>query len=201
MTQFNVRLATMRELIDFFNANTGGNPVKKFADRPTAEKRVQKLIDEINAEKFAAEPEDTSTVHAYEHHGFIHCPNCGAHLSNGVGEHMQEVNGKFIKHDSLQYECLACGTEFGPEIQKSSAKPVKSVGPRPAMSESLKLDRQIVDCDTNIIYKNACRVWKAGLVSSAQCDRLSATLYGAAKRGDRSIAVTINNHNFELAVK
>lgn len=55
------------------------------------------------------------------------CPHCGVGLDNGYGEHLQEVNDKYIKHDKYQYECLACGGEFGPEIdQKPKAKIKKS---------------------------------------------------------------------------
>ena len=119
-------------------------------------------------------------------------------LANGVGEHLQEVNGVHIKHERFQYECLGCGEEFGPEIAPLAVRTVKAMGPRPAMVESLKLDRRIVHVETGEVYANACRVWKAGLVSSSQCDRMSAALYGAAKRNDFS-AVKVNGHTFVLA--
>jgi hypothetical protein len=57
---------------------------------------------------------DTSSVHGFETHGFVACPHCGTHLSNGVGEDGQEVNGKYIRHSKFQFACLACGEEFGP---------------------------------------------------------------------------------------
>lgn len=38
-----IATATMKELINYFNANSGKPPVKKFADRKTAEKRVAAL--------------------------------------------------------------------------------------------------------------------------------------------------------------
>lgn len=38
------------KLLEFFNANTGGNQVTKFRDRQTAEKRVLALIAEMAAE-------------------------------------------------------------------------------------------------------------------------------------------------------
>lgn len=52
---FNVRSATGPELLKFFNANTGGNQVSKFRDRETAEKRVQRLVDEMKAEELVEE--------------------------------------------------------------------------------------------------------------------------------------------------
>lgn len=39
------------KLLEFFNANTGGNQVAKFRDRATAEKRVLALIAEMAAEE------------------------------------------------------------------------------------------------------------------------------------------------------
>lgn len=39
------------KLLEFFNANTGGNQVAKFRDRSTAEKRVLALIAEMAAEE------------------------------------------------------------------------------------------------------------------------------------------------------
>lgn len=53
---------------------------------------------------------------------FVNCPHCGIHLSNGIGVHLQEVNGKVIKHKAFEYECLACGEEFGPAIAKEATK-------------------------------------------------------------------------------
>jgi hypothetical protein len=50
----NVTTATTAELLAFFNANSGATPVKKFADRKTAERRVSALIATMPAPK--AEP-------------------------------------------------------------------------------------------------------------------------------------------------
>lgn len=46
-----VSSASSKELLAFFNANTGGNQVAKFRDRATAEKRVLSLIAEMAAEE------------------------------------------------------------------------------------------------------------------------------------------------------
>ena len=225
-TLINVRTATMAQLVEFFNANTGGNPVKKFADRPTAEKRVGKLIEEMAADigygdkqeederkhaEFQAgefgrleglepEVEDDGTVSGFSVHGLINCPSCGIHLCNGVGAHGDEVNGKYIKHEHFEYVCLGCGAEFGPALPTVKKVVAHKVGPRPEMVKSLKIDRRIVDLLTGEEYANACQVWKAGLVSAAQGDRLSAVLYGAFKTtGKRDATVAINGHTFRLA--
>jgi len=43
-----VKAATSAELVKFYNANSGTKPIKKFADRTTAEKRVAELIKAHN---------------------------------------------------------------------------------------------------------------------------------------------------------
>lgn len=53
---------------------------------------------------------------------FVNCPHCGIHLSNGFGVHLQEVDGKEIKHKAFEYACLACGEEFGPAIAEEAPK-------------------------------------------------------------------------------
>ena len=220
----NFQTATMQELVAYYNLRAE-KPVKRFSDRRTAERRCAGLAAELAAPQLieAVEPEPVENpyvegttsarlfdalakhtpaasegVHDHSTHGLTQCPHCGTHLRNGVGCHGDEVNGVRIKHEQFQFACLACGEEFGPEIQKRAASG-KVAGPRPAMVESLKLDRRIVNLETNEVYANACRVWKAGLVSSAQGDRLSAELYKAAKAGDLHKQVTVNGRRFALA--
>jgi hypothetical protein len=199
----NVKSATAAELLAFYNAHSGRESVKRFADRRSAEKRVTALLAERQFNVPAPLPEVSEEDAFYvSNYGVAHCPGCGVHLSNGVGHDGQEVNNKRVRHERFQFECLGCGVEFGPAVA-SRAKATKSsktvAGPRPAMVESLKLDRRIVHIDTGVIYKNANRVYKAGLVSSAQGDRLSAVLYRAAKAGNRHEHVIINNSTFCLA--
>jgi len=208
-----ISTATTAELLAFFNANTGGAQVKKFADRKTAERRCQALADEMFVEtqamvaanpdyQQAAQDADPCESRLMQDYGHSVCPHCGIPLYNGVGEHNREVNGKRIKHDKYQFECLGCGEEFGPAILnhyvRASGTPITS---RPAMVATMKIDRQIVSVHSGIVYKNACQVWKAGLVSASQGDRLSAVLYGAAKQGNRLMSLTLNGHLFALAVK
>lgn len=56
-SSFNVSSATAAELLTFFNAHTGGNPVKKFADRKTAERRVSALLAQAPAKDVKAPKE------------------------------------------------------------------------------------------------------------------------------------------------
>ncbi len=81
------------------------------------------MIEEISAEEIAIEE---ATPFGFEEHGLTHCPVCGTHLSNGVGEHGQEVNGKPVKHAGFKYCCLACGAEFGPAIKGKTEKALKA---------------------------------------------------------------------------
>jgi len=70
---------------------------------------------------------------------------------------------------------------------------------RVAMHQSLKLDRRIRCEETGEEWKNAHVMWKEnpGYMTSAQQDRLTKQLYGAAKEGTRLI-VKINDLNFSL---
>lgn len=246
-TLINVASATTAELLAFFNANTGGNQVKKFADRKTAERRVQALVDEMAEEigfgdkleedermepdstdiqimqleaavalgkKLAvteptgrmtlvqeAYPEDVlkdlRIVKSGGYSGDV-CPNCKATQDITAGRVIVRAGHQHIV-DEDYFMCHCCGNEWGIKDSKS-AKVAHKVGPRPEMVASLKIDRRIVDLLTGEEYANACQVWKAGLVSSAQGDRLSAVLYGAFKKtGKRDAICKVNGHSFRLA--
>lgn len=70
---------------------------------------------------------------------------------------------------------------------------------RPAMKESLKLDRTVSCLTTGGTWKNAYRMWveNPDWMTSSQQDRLTAQLYRAAKQGEK-IQVEINGRAFEL---
>ncbi|AUR88740.1 hypothetical protein NVP2117O_62 [Vibrio phage 2.117.O._10N.261.45.E9] len=54
---------------------------------------------------------------------FTHCPHCGTHLSNGhqTPEGLADAgNGVEISHEFL---CLACGEEFGEEVEMPTEAP------------------------------------------------------------------------------
>lgn len=137
MTKLTITSAFAAAAADLKNPwviNNGVDLKGPFAGREAARaaKAEQELGGKIekfelgNFEVEAAIP--TTTMAAFGSHGLTHCPGCGAHLSNGVGHHMQEVNGKTIKHKAKEYVCLACDTEFGPDIQVAAPKaPKKTV--------------------------------------------------------------------------
>jgi hypothetical protein len=58
----NVHTAKTSELIAFYNANSGRDPIKKFTDRKTAEARVQALVDYIAMTTPAPAAEPTESV-------------------------------------------------------------------------------------------------------------------------------------------
>ena len=73
---------------------------------------------------------------------FTYCPHCGIHLSNGIGVHLQEVNGKVIKHKAFEYECEACGEEFGPAIAKEpKAAPMAAPKRKSAITDHSTIQR------------------------------------------------------------
>lgn len=79
--------------------------------------------------------------------GFSHCPSCNVHLSNGVGEDGQEVNGQIIHHKAKQYECLGCGEEFGPDLMREGDRvanaTMEAAGPRPRLSTCEKPTKKV----------------------------------------------------------
>ena len=197
MTTLNIATATSAELLAFFNANTGGAQVKKFADRPTAEKRVQKLIAEMETELLFTAKHGTTDFFKNAELSGDQCPGCGATQDITSGRVLDRF-GKQEVIDNDYFTCHSCGHEWGTKdshyVTVRNGVPVKA---RPAMVQSMKLDRRIVSVETGIVYANACQVWKAGVISSSQCDKLSRELYTAAKQGSR-VVVTVNGITFRL---
>jgi RNase P subunit RPR2 len=178
-SQINVSVATIPELLAFYNAHSGREAIKRFSDRKVAERRVTGLLAERQFN--LPQPLQKEGV----------CPNCGStDLFNGHAPRGMVIDEEYV------VGCHACGWSY--DYRKGSANKTRTpAGPRPAMRQSLKLDRRITHLGSGAIYNNACQVWKAGLVSASQGDRLSALLYGAAKRGEFP-AVTVNGHDFKL---
>lgn len=114
------------ELLAEYNATTGKSTTK-FASRAAGEKAVQKLRDTT-----ARDADSGSSVTGYKIHEYHNCPHCGIHLSNGVIEHGDEVGEKILKLKEFQFECMACGSEFGPALKKTT----KSITRSTSISES-----------------------------------------------------------------
>lgn len=137
-----VSTATTAELIAFFNANTGGAQVKKFADRKTAERRVQALVDEIASEAptvispdlrnpgdvfgsameaaKVSKPDSTLAkvefIPSYNHRV---CPKCGStDIFNG-----RTKGGLVVDEDTVATTATGC---------KTTVKPLRNPPPLPA---------------------------------------------------------------------
>ena len=126
MTKLTITSAFAAAAADIKNPwviNNGIDLKGPFAGREAA--RAAKAEQELGGkiEKFElgnftveADGDHASTVFDHHVHGLTRCPSCGTHLSNGVGHHRQVVNGRVILHKAKEYACLACDTEFGPDI-------------------------------------------------------------------------------------
>jgi len=102
----NVSTATTAELVEFFNAHST-KPVKKFADRKTAERRVAELIASMPA--------------AHE----LTCPECGG--KNDIT--VRDVEAIFgAKHDAADKVafCHDCGHDWDVKTGKAVRKPAKT---------------------------------------------------------------------------
>ena len=122
----NIRNETTAALVAFYNANVAADKqIKKFADRATAEMRASKLFasiveaqDEANRAKY--ESVRRSQVSGFEIHGQADCPSCGIDLRNGVSQHGDDVNGKPLRHDTHEFECMGCGCGFGNLLRRAA---------------------------------------------------------------------------------
>jgi hypothetical protein len=200
MDALNVRTASAAELLAFYNQHAG-KPVRRFADRPTAERRCRELAATLTFLSTQAPTEQPEMLNKPYRVGV--CPKCGAHEDITCGQVRTLRNGLQEVINEHEAFCHPCGHEFNyatgePVKRRKRTHALTRTAPRPVMRESLKLDRRIRHLDTNTVYANACRVWKAGLVSSSQGDRLSAFLYAAAKRNEFPVA-NVNEHRFQLA--
>ena len=108
---------TTAALVDFYNMHVPADKrVKKFADRATAERRVNAILDAQEAERAASR----SKPSGFEVHGQMDCPHCGIDLCNGVSQHGDDVNGKPLRHDTYEFECMGCGGGFGKTLRHAA---------------------------------------------------------------------------------
>lgn len=105
-----IKTATTAELVAFYNDHAE-KPVKKFADRKTAERRVAALIETLPS---AYEQE---LINQY---GTCTCPHCGVGLDNGVTTNDAQRYDNLPLLEKYEYMCLGCGEEFGPLIKGRS---------------------------------------------------------------------------------
>ena len=65
----------------------------------------------------AAKEEEICHPYGFKTHGFDNCPHCNIHLENGLLQAGEEMgDGKPLIPEKFEFFCMACGSEFGPEI-------------------------------------------------------------------------------------
>lgn len=77
-----------------------------------------------------AAQDDANDLHLVSVYGVACCPSCGIHLSNGVlqdGDEKGDGTGHKMRL-THRFECMGCGTGFGPEVKRSERKPVANPG-------------------------------------------------------------------------
>lgn len=134
-----LEMDTLAELAAFYN-KVAEKPVKRFADRKSAARRIRAELDALAertdrvryaiptgsetfdvVEETPVEPEfDAVDQELMDRFGRCDCPSCGVHLSNGVLEEGDDgANGEPpIKMDHFRFECMGCGHEFGPVVKR-----------------------------------------------------------------------------------
>lgn len=121
----NITTATTAELVAFYNANSL-KPVKKFADRKTAERRVAALLPKASAEVImAAAQRAVAADNAHE----LRCPECGDTENLTCGE-VKILRGKQHVVNEHIADCHICGhewnTETGRPVRKAAASSDRS---------------------------------------------------------------------------
>lgn len=151
----NVETAKTAELVAFYNAHAE-TPVKKFTDRKTAERRVQKLIETMEPE-MSEQAENLDSREEQEdeqlkaEYGYTRCPHCEVHLSNGVD--LDEKTGQGI--------CLGCGERFGKakaKNEKRSEGVAKSWQDPEIKAKRSQRNKVLVD---GVEYKSVTQAFKA----------------------------------------
>ena len=68
------------------------------------------------------------TIHDFATHGKHHCPHCETHLGNGVLHYADvlDTNPREAAKMVLEFECMACGGEFGEKLNHKRAKPAEA---------------------------------------------------------------------------
>jgi len=238
MSTFASSINASKSLLAFYNANTAGNQVKKFADRKTAERRCALLAEELEAEGFTedeiitailagtelikqveSEDEEVSAPVVKQVAEFtpnevydsesddqdiapteeFACPSCGATVDITSGRIVERAGMQHIV-DEGYHTCHGCGNEWGTKDSVSAPSTGNKRGPVPAIAESMKLDRRTMCLETGEEWSNAGKIWTTHgteWMTYAQHDKLTRTLYSAAKAGS-PLTYVVNGRSFRL---
>lgn len=139
-----ISAAKTSELLAFFNANTTGKQVAKFADRKTAERRVTELVATLAP----------TNIHT--------CPSCGATEDQTAAG----LEGTAAERRNL---CHHCGTEYFPETGKVYKAPASSASRSLAIAKSW-MDKAIAEARaerTGVVVKHEGKAYEFGSVRKA----------------------------------
>lgn len=147
MTSIQISSASTADLLAFYNAHSGAAPVRRFADRKSAEARVSKLVERLAAEqeaaaaaapaapapavrrlpargklakmdREAAKVEKAAKKYCFSTDG---CPVCGATADITAGR-VIEKNGRQEVIREHEGTCHSCGAEFN----VNTGKPIRA---------------------------------------------------------------------------
>jgi transposase-like protein len=126
MNASQIAAAKTAELLAWFNANSGADPVARFADRKSAERRVAALAAQLAA-KFTNVPPppegDYGVVAPAAAAAYVvgTCPSCGSRQDITRGQVKDRKSGQVIVNEH-QATCHSCGHEFNYD----TGKPLRS---------------------------------------------------------------------------
>jgi len=221
ITLENLKTVTTAELVTFYNDHAESS-VKKFRDRATAEKKVQVILEAIEADEANGNmnedfPDGTDVEEMKVEAATKSAPKmmsladteafAQSLVANKNKNAPKSILGDMLKAATVVTDDFAKVTEAehkfhrgekdAPMVKTTSEGRTVSDTQAETMKTTLKLDRTIV-CG-NEEWKNAFQMWKehTDWMTSAQQDGLTAKLYKAAKNGEK-IEVTINGRTFYL---
>ena len=121
-------------------------------------------------------------------------------LVEWYNSHSSSQITKFRDRATAERRCWELKISMEEVASPEAAPPAEQVAAkRPNMTASLSLDRTIECITTGGVWKNAHRLWVENYtwMTGGQQDRLTKTLYSAAKRGEQ-VVVEINERQFRL---
>lgn len=124
MKTIDIKSASAAELLAFYNANSGKNPVKRFSDRKTAERRVGELLAAMPAKKVeAASPDRAAAIAESWKNKDVAARRAARH-----GVRVTDPKGRQDNYKSVRQAFLELGLPIGCHIKFRGA--LKAEGKR-----------------------------------------------------------------------
>lgn len=166
----NVTTATTAELVAFYNAKSA-KPVKKFADRKTAERRVaallaadqqQNLVKVTAQEVAAAARRAMAADNAHE----LRCPECGDtdNLTTGAVKLLRGMQHVVNEHIA---DCHMCGHEWnietGKPVRKSAASPERSAAIAVSWQDKKVAEARAARHAVEVVTPDGKKIWHSSV--------------------------------------